>query len=912
MAASMAEPAAEVLRFALLPADAARGRVLARYGDLALVAVDGPPPQAWASWSDLDPVAVNGVARVLPPGVFAPGEGPRCILRFAGPIAPAWRETLAALGWVPRFDCPPFGVCADIGPDVDALRAALPALRAIGSYEAQDCARAGSGRVDALPRTFDAVAFTESDRARLEQALADAGLQVVETSRYKLRVVGGADAIAHLRDAVGVKIADPGALPRIASASLGLAIGVVPAPAPANLAGDDPPGAGELIAFADTGLGTGDPAAPHPDFAGRVHAIHSWPVSAGWAGFVRAPEADDGGADRGTGHGTHVTGLAAGDGSMSAGRLRGIAPGARVLMQAIEQYIEPLPAWRSQLPPGFYLAGRPLDLRELLEQARAAGATIHANAWGVEAAGAYTDDSWECDHFLHEHPESLLIFAAGNAGRDRNRDGRVDAGTLYAPATAKNVLSVGATEGPDAGVGLRGGWAALDTAGTRFPDPAQRAAPVSGNSERLALLSSCGPTLDGRIKPELCAPGTNLAAARSTATSARGWGLANPLPWYQYLGGTSMATGVVAGAAAVLRQRWRQALGRAPGGAALKALLIHGAQPVRRRDGSGEEDRHCAGFGRLWLAASLPGADGPVLVEDPAGLATGGLREIAWQGPGRLRAVLCWYDAPGETLVNDLDLVLLEAGGAVRAWGNHPAGAVGSPDRRNTVECIDLELDAGRWTLQVRGVNVPLGPQPWALAMSPGAGQPVAPQPPTPQPPTPEPGTPGPGTPGSPSQPPSEPPLLPPPGTAPGPVPGPTPGPAPEPDPDAGTSAPRWRLALPWSAIRGVGAARARSLEAALPGGLAALTAGVPADGALSFLPAALRRQIQDLAAFVSTPPPAVAALARASADRRVLDGPPSGVNAGDWQALVAALAPLLDALDRSVARAACGESLFR
>ena len=64
------------------------------------------------------------------------------------------------------------------------------------------------------------------------------------------------------------------------------------------------------------------------------------------------------------------------------------APGARILMQAIEQYIDPLPAWRSQLPPGFYLAGRPLDLRELLEQARAAGAAIHAHAWGVEAAGA--------------------------------------------------------------------------------------------------------------------------------------------------------------------------------------------------------------------------------------------------------------------------------------------------------------------------------------------------------------------------------------------------------------------------------------------------------------------------------------------------------------------------------------------
>ena len=297
MAASLAGPAAEVLRFALLPADAAIGRVLARYGELALVAVVGPaPPQAWASWTDLDPVAVNGVARVLPPGVFAPGAGPRCILRFAGPIAPAWRETLAALGWVLRFDCPPFGVCADIGPDVDALRAALPTLRAIGPYEAEDCARSGSGRVDALPQTFDAVAFTEADRARLEQALADAGLQVVDTSRYKLRVVGGPGAVGRLRDAVGVKIADPGALPRLASASHGLAIGVVPAPATPTDA--DPPGAGELIAFADTGLGTGDPAAPHPDFAGRVHAIHSWPVSAGWATFVRTPGADDGGADR--------------------------------------------------------------------------------------------------------------------------------------------------------------------------------------------------------------------------------------------------------------------------------------------------------------------------------------------------------------------------------------------------------------------------------------------------------------------------------------------------------------------------------------------------------------------------------------------------------------------------------------
>lgn len=852
--------------FALVPAAAATGTVLARYGELALVEVERVPAAAWASWTDLDPIRVNGVPRILPPGGFEPGAGPRCVLRFAGPVLPAWRETLAALGWTPRFDCPPSGLCAEVGGDLATLRAALPALRAIAPYAAEDCARAGAGGVAAMPATVDAVAFSEEDRARLEDELAAAGLQVVASSRYKLRVSGDAAAVGRLRDAVGVKIADPGTLPRTASVSLRLAIG-----ATATSVGEgggvaaEGGGAGELLAFADTGLGTGDADAPHPDFAGRVQAIHSWPLAPGWSAFVRAPGADDGGADRGSGHGTHVAGLAAGDGAMSAGRLIGVAPQARILMQAIEQYVDPLPEWRTRLQPGFYLAGRPLDLRELLEQARTAGAAIHADAWGVEAAGAYTDDSWECDHFLHAHPEMLLIFAAGNAGRDRNRDGAVDAGTLYAPASAKNVLAVGATEGPDAGIGLRGGWAALDPDGTRFPDPAQRGASVSGDAGRLALLSSCGPTLDGRIKPDLCAPGTNLAAARSAASSARGWGLANPLPWYQYLGGTSMSTGVMAGAAAVLRQRWRQALGEAPGGAALKALLIHGARPVQRRDGQGDEDRQRAGFGRLWLAGSLPGAEGPVLLEDRAGLTTGACRRIDCKGPGRLRAVLCWYDAPGEALINDLDLVLLDAGGSVRAWGNHPAGAVGSPDRRNTVECIDVELGAGDWTLEVRGVNVPLGLQPWALAASPVVVVPGAPA--------------GPGTSTVPADP------LP---------------------------APQWRVELPWTAVRGVGAKRARELELVLPGGLAALCAGVPDVRALDFLPPALGAQIRRLAAFLGAPPPAAARLARAHPLRALLGGAPETASAAEWQALVVALAPLLDALDRSVVREVCGERLFR
>lgn len=843
-----------IVNFSLAPLAFAGEAALHRYAGLALVASDDAHPHAWASWSDASPVRVNGLALALPPGVFDVGDGPRCVLRFAGPIDLAWRETLTRLGWTPRFDCPDFGLCTDRGGDVDELRAALPLLRGIQPYAATLCTRAGGTGVEALPHTFDAVVFSEDDRTRLAAELAASGLNVIASSRYKLRISAERPMAVQLRDAIGVKIADPGSLPRLASASLGLAIGV-----PEGAATATEGGIGELIAFADTGLGSGDVASPHPDLAGRVEAILSWPISEAWSGIARNSGADDGGIDRNTGHGTHVVGLACGDGSVSSGRFRGVAPQARILMQAIEQYVEPRPEWRNRLEPGFYLAGRPLDLRDLLDQAYAAGARIHANAWGVEAHGAYTDDAWECDHYLHTHPEMLVIVAAGNSGSDRDRDGAPDPGSLYSPASAKNVLSVGATEGPDSGIGLRGGWAALDRAGTRFPDPAQRAATVSGQPERLALLSSCGPTLDGRIKPDLCAPGTNLAATRSTATAARGWGLASPLPWYQYLGGTSMATGVVAGAAAVVRQQWRLHLGHAPSGAALKALLIYGTRPVRKRNDATAEARQRAGFGRLWLADSLPGPDGPMLVEAGAGLDTGMQHTLQWQGPGRLRAVLCWYDAPGEALINDLDLVLLDALGNTLAWGNHPQGESGAPDRVNNVEYIDRELGSGTWTMQIRAVNVPLGPQKWALAISPGLidgdAQPSVPTPAT---------------------------------------------------------ALHWHIALGWAAISGVGPQRAAQLEQLLPGGLAQLARGPIDPAGFAFLPRGIQLRIIELNRLFSQAPPPEAQLALAHPTQRFEHGAPAGISAHDWQRLVTSLAPLFTALDRDIAHVLCGEALFR
>ena len=486
-------------------------------------------------------------------------------------------------------------------------------------------------------------------------------------------------------------------------------------------------GTGQIIAVSDTGLDTGlNDGKLHPDFRGRVAFLKSWPVNPSWQSYLKHPGAGDDAADRNSGHGTHVAGLALGSGAASQARLRGVAPGARLVFQAIEQYVEIKPELQAQLASGYFLAGRPLNLRELFQESYEQGARIHVNAWGDPARGQYTSDAYEVDLFLSEHPDCVILFAAGNDGLDLNGDRVGDPQTLYSPASAKNVLTIGAAEGPRPNCGTPATWASLDPQRRRYLNFSDRGQDIAGRPRQMALLSSCGPTRDNRIKPDLAAPGTKLAAPRSTLLplSKRGWGLANPLPYYFYNTGTSMAVGVAGGFMALLRQAWQQQLGAAPGGAALKALAVLGAQPLRQRGGSREEARSFGGFGRLSLAGGLPSPQ-TALFEAAPGLNTGQTAAYTLQvsQPGLLRAVLAWYDAPGETLVNDLDLSLIDLAGS-SFWGNHPASGSGAPDRANTVEVLNLKITlAGSYTLLVSGANVMSGAQPYALAvlLPPGA-----------------------------------------------------------------------------------------------------------------------------------------------------------------------------------------------
>ena len=659
-------------------------------------------------------------------GDWPEGRTPRALLRLAGPVQAVWRQALRKAGLTVRFWCPPSGACVQMPL---AVRREPTRLAALGFVLGGcDFTEAESQRFDGtapvleasdLPSDwYDVVCFDRAAVPGVVKALGALGAVVLARGSSKLRVQFDGDAAA-LRDLTGVKLVDTVRQSSLLSAAaLRGSVGALPLlPAAWQL-----DGAGEVIAVADTGLDSGDPTrAMHPDLAGRIRALVSLPMTPSWQALA-VPRSDDA-ADRASGHGTHVAGLACGSGVLSGGRQGGLAPASELVFLAIEQQVDLKPGGPPRLSSGYHLAGRPLDLRELYRAAAAHGAVLHNISWGDATRGAYTDDCFETDLFLREDRYAVVVCAVGNDGTDVDGNRRIDSGSVFAPACAKNTIAVGATEGPLQGMGSRATWGDLDPAQLRWRAALDRADPISGEPDRIAPVSSCGPTRDGRTKPDLCAPGINLPSTRSRATSAQGWGLADPMPHYMYDGGTSMAAPVVTGAIALIRQAWRRAR-RRPSGAALKALALLACTPVRGRDGRPASMAE-AGFGRLDVGRALPPdckalPGWRVFLRDAWSLKveTGQQRDFAvlLRRPARLRAVLCWTDPAGERLINDLDLSLLGADGRTLATGG-AGSALPGPDRVNPVECVDVPgLSAARHLLRVSGFNVMDGPQRFALA----------------------------------------------------------------------------------------------------------------------------------------------------------------------------------------------------
>ena len=432
-------------------------------------------------------------------------------------------------------------------------------------------------------------------------------------------------------------------------------------------------GSGEVLAISDTGLDE-----DHGDFNGRVRGIYD----------QFGP--DNSHSDMNSGHGTHVAATLLGDGSGDTAS-KGMVPDATFHFYQLEADNSGfLARWGS--------------LYEMFTHSWDQGARIQTNSWGnTNLVGEYSSDSRSVDDFIYDYPRFLALFSAGDLGPNPN--------SVTPPGTAKNALTVGAS-----------------TTG------AYSSVPEGSVSE----TSSSGTTLDGRIKPDIVAPGVMICSARaeeaqyasgsscSTATHNDG-----TTPLYMALNGSSMATPVAAGAAAMTRQYLRESEGISePRSDLIRAILINGAEDI----GNPDIPNALEGWGQLDLQQSLYPSG--TFNDDIMGSSEGSLNlfyddsrqllpghsfaytfEMSSDAMGGLDVTLVWNDREGSAianqsaprLVNDLDLRITAPNGSVYIGNSFSAGfsimGGGNEDRLNNVERIRLPSGVSdiieTWTVEV-------------------------------------------------------------------------------------------------------------------------------------------------------------------------------------------------------------------
>jgi hypothetical protein len=184
-----------------------------------------------------------------------------------------------------------------------------------------------------------------------------------------------------------------------------------------------------------------------------------------------------------------------------------------------------------------------------------------------------------------------------------------------------------------------------------------------------------------------------------------------------------MATPLVAGCAAVVRQYLQSREVAQPSAALVKAMLINGAHVLTGQYAPPEispPPDNSQGFGRIDLCATVgPYPDGTTVAwKDEATALDTGQQEDVVQAIGAnqtLKVTLVWTDPAGEGLQNDLDLIVVMPSGQ-ESHGNMPPGSADF-DRSNNVEQVVLPSNAaGKATISVRAFRI-TSPQTYALVI---------------------------------------------------------------------------------------------------------------------------------------------------------------------------------------------------
>lgn len=250
-------------------------------------------------------------------------------------------------------------------------------------------------------------------------------------------------------------------------------------------------GKGITIAVLDTGIH------PHEDLTQPDNRI---------VGFVdlvgeKADPYDD------QGHGTHCAGDAVGNGHQSEGLYAGAAPGANVVGVKVLDF-----------SGGGRLSTVIRGIEWCIDKKAEYGIKVISLSLGSPAMESYRDDPLAQAAEKAWHEGIVVCAAAGNEGPSQ--------GTISTPGNHPLIITVGAADDRNT---------------------------VSREDDVKAPFSSLGPTIDGLIKPDIYAPGTDIISLNAPGSELEKM-LAESRVGEHYIrmSGTSMATPFCAGVAALL------------------------------------------------------------------------------------------------------------------------------------------------------------------------------------------------------------------------------------------------------------------------------------------------------------------------------------------------------------------------
>jgi len=297
--------------------------------------------------------------------------------------------------------------------------------------------------------------------------------------------------------------------------------------------------------------------------------------------------------------------------------------------------------------------------------------SISNNSWGDGTnANKYDAYAAQFDGFVRDASAAstidpvTLIFSAGNSGTSG----------LTRPKIAKNLIAVGNSEN------LR----------TELSATADNMDDLSGSSSR-------GPAADGRIKPDIIAPGTAITGGRSGTDSLFG----NIDQYVRWSTGTSHAAPQVAGAAALFTQYWKFFHGGVnPSPAMIKAAILNTGQEMTGVGTSASSvPNGNEGWGRINMKYMIDRAAMVKWVDQTVAFSNVGESYTltgSVSDPSRpVRVALVWTDPPGTVdpaLVNNLDLSVTVGGNTYRgnAFSGGASTTGGSFDTVNNVEMVWL------------------------------------------------------------------------------------------------------------------------------------------------------------------------------------------------------------------------------